>query len=59
MRYKDKEKEERRLILKENLVGQTVMANYGKTVYHKIVDIKFDDMSTIHFDTPEKSFTIP
>ena len=39
--HKDKEKEERRLILKEKLVGQSVMSNYGKTMYHKVTDIRF------------------
>lgn len=39
--HKDKDKDDRRMILKENLIGQTVMSNYGKTVYHRVADIKF------------------
>jgi hypothetical protein len=41
MIHKDKDRDDRRMILKEKLIGQTVMSNYGKTVYHRIADIKF------------------
>ncbi len=34
--HKDKEKEERRMILQGELVGKIIMTNYGKTSYHKI-----------------------
>ena len=46
------------MLLKESLVGQSVMSNYGKTVYHKIADIRFEEMSSIIFDTPEGSISI-
>lgn len=59
MIHKDKDKEEKRMLLKESLVGQTVMSNYGKTVYHKIADIRFEEMSSIVFDTPDGSINIP
>lgn len=57
--HKDKDKEEKRMILKECLVGQTVMSNYGKTVYHRIADIRFEEMSSITFDTPDGTLNIP
>lgn len=35
------------------------MSNYGKTVYHKIADVHFEEMSSIVLDTPEGSINIP
>jgi hypothetical protein len=35
------------------------MSNYGKTVYHRIADVRFEEMSSIVFDTPEGSTNIP
>jgi hypothetical protein len=55
---KDKTKEEKRMILKENLIGQTVMANYGKTVYHRVTDIKFEDMKTINVVNPTETLNL-
>lgn len=47
------------MILKEKLINQTVMSNYGKTVYHRITDLRFDDMSTINVTTPEETLNLP
>ena len=55
---KDKEKDERRMIIKEKLINQTVMSNYGRTVYHRITDLKFEDMSTINITTPEETMNL-
>jgi metal-dependent HD superfamily phosphatase/phosphodiesterase len=56
--HRDKDKDERRMLLKEKLVGQSVMSNYGKTVYHRVMDIRFEDMSTINVPTPEANLTL-
>ena len=34
--HKDKDKEERRTLLKNELINKIVMSNYGKSMYHKI-----------------------
>lgn len=34
--YKDKDKEEKRNIVKNELAGKIIMTNYGKTRYYKI-----------------------
>lgn len=45
--HQDKEKEERRLILQNELINKIVMTNYGKTSYHKIEEIVFQDLENI------------
>ena len=37
--HKDKDKEEKRNIIKGELIGKIVMSNYGKTQYYQINDI--------------------
>lgn len=48
-KHQDKSRDEKRLKLKEELVNQIVMTNYGKTQYYKIEDIVFEEMETITF----------
>ncbi len=38
---KNKERDEKRNILKQELIGQIIMTNYGKARYVKIVDLVF------------------
>ena len=38
---KNKERDEKRVILKEELINRIIMTNYGKTRYVKIVDVIF------------------
>lgn len=47
---KDKDKEERRQLVRNELINKIVMSNYGKTRYYKITDINFVDISTIKLD---------
>lgn len=37
--HKDKDKMEKRNILKEQLIQKIVMSNYGKTQYYQISDV--------------------
>lgn len=39
---RDKDRDEKRNILKETLIGQTIMTNYGKTRYLRIEDVIFE-----------------
>ena len=39
---KNKDRDEKRAILKTELVGQIIMTNYGKSRYLKISDVIFD-----------------
>jgi hypothetical protein len=45
--HQDKEKEEKRLILQNELSTKIVMTNYGKTCYHKIEEVVFQDLDSI------------
>ena len=44
--HNDKERDEKRSILKQELINKIVMTNYGKTRYVKITDIEFSDVDT-------------
>jgi len=37
--HKNKDKEERRQVIKAELIGKIVMSNYGKTQYYQVTDI--------------------
>jgi hypothetical protein len=55
----NKEKDEKRMILKSILLGQIVMTNYGKARYAKIIDILFDTVDgykLIGTDTTLRSY---
>lgn len=41
---KNKDRDEKRTILKTELVGQIIMTNYGKARYLKISDVIFDSI---------------
>jgi hypothetical protein len=45
--HRDKDKDERRQIVKTELINKIVMSNYGKTRYYKIEDIHFLEISSI------------
>lgn len=45
-----KDKEEKRNILKSELIGKIIMTNYGKTAYYKIEDIVFEEVESIILD---------
>lgn len=46
----DKDKAEKRNLLKAELVNSIIMTNYGKTRYHKIEDIVFADLEQYFLD---------
>jgi hypothetical protein len=48
--HKDKDKEEKRNILKTELIDKIVMSNYGKSNYYKISDIEFKDIESVYLD---------
>jgi len=48
--HKDKDKDEKRVLLKNEFINKIVMSNYGKSVYHKIVDLEFRDIETVMLD---------
>ena len=39
--HSDKERDEKRSILKQELINKIIMTNYGKTRYVRILDIEF------------------
>jgi hypothetical protein len=39
--HSGKDKDEKRNLLKAELINKTVMTNYGAMRYHKIIDIQF------------------
>ena len=49
-KHQDKSKEEKRALLRGELVDKTIMANYGKTRYFKIMDLKFEEVQSITFE---------
>lgn len=44
--HSEKDRDEKRSILKEELVNKIIMTNYGKTRYVKILDIEFGDIDS-------------
>jgi hypothetical protein len=42
--HQDKDKDEKRLILQNELQGKIIMTNYGRTSYHKIEEVVFQDL---------------
>lgn len=44
--------------MKNELVGKTVMTNYGKTNYHRISDILYMPMSEVMFNCEGKEISI-
>jgi aubergine-like protein len=51
--YRDLSKEEKRMHVKNGLVGMTVMSNYGKTNYYRVSDVQFNELETVIFDSSE------
>lgn len=39
---KNRDRDEKRIILKAELIGQIIMTNYGKSKYLKVIDVIFD-----------------
>lgn len=50
VKNRDKDKEERRQLVRAALVNAIVMANYGKTRYYRVVDILFADIAAIKLE---------
>lgn len=48
--HQEKDREERRNIIRNEFVSKIIMTNYGKTRYHKIDDIIFEDLDTVLLD---------
>ena len=44
---KHKERDEKRLILKTELLGKIIMTNYGKARYLKVIDVIFESVEEI------------
>ncbi len=44
---KDKDKEEKRNLVRQAIINTIVMSNYGKTRYYKIVDIHFKEIQSV------------
>ena len=42
--HKESSKEEKRNLIKVELIGKIIMSNYGQTRYHKIIDLEFKDI---------------
>jgi aubergine-like protein len=53
--HQEKEKEERRAILQGELVGKIVMTNYGKTSYHRIEEVVFQELDSVHLQDANMS----
>ena len=51
--HKDKDRDEKRLKVKEALVGKTVMTNYGKARYLRIDDVLFETIDNIKISGTE------
>lgn len=45
--HKGQERDEKRAILKNELIGQTIMTNYGKARYVRITDVIFETVNDI------------
>lgn len=52
---KNKDRDEKRNILKTELVGQIVMTNYGKSRYLKVSDVIFDTIDDFKLNGSETS----
>lgn len=48
--YQSKDREEKRQMVKEKLINQIVMTNYGKTRYVRIEDIEFKPLAEVLID---------
>ena len=49
-RNKELDKEEKRNLLRTELIGKVIMTNYGKTAYYRIEDIIFEDIDSIKLE---------
>lgn len=54
--HADKEREEKRAIVKNELINKIIMTNYGKTRYYKVIDIEFEDIDSVMI--PEENISI-
>lgn len=54
--HSDKERDEKRSILKQELINKIIMTNYGKTRYVRILDIEFSDIDATM--VPEENCSI-
>jgi hypothetical protein len=52
---KNKERDEKRTILKSELINQIVMTNYGKTRYVKIIDVVFDTVDDLKLNGKDQT----
>ena len=50
---RDKDRDVKRSILKDQLVGQTIMTNYGKTRYLRVVDVIFETVDEAKLENSE------
>ena len=53
--FKNLERDEKRLKVKDALVGKTVMTNYGKARYLRIDDILFDTIDNVKISGTDTS----
>ncbi len=53
--HQDKDKDEKRTILQGELQGKIVMTNYGKTSYHRIEEVVFQDLESIQLEDASMS----
>ena len=56
--HKDKDRDERRQLLKAELIEKIVMSNYGKTRYYRISDIIFKHLDEVLFEHDGKQISI-
>lgn len=56
--HKSKEKDERRAIVKSEIIDKIVMSNYGKTRYHRILDVEFQDLETVMITSKTSSMSL-
>ena len=48
--HREQAKEEKRNLLKTELIDKIVMSNYGKSLYYKICDIEFKEIESVILD---------
>jgi hypothetical protein len=56
MKNSNKDRDEKRIILKNMLLGQIIMTNYGKSRYVKVIDILFQTVDDYKLN--EKDITL-
>ena len=57
-RNRDLPKEQKRDMTKNELIGQTVMTNYGKPCYYRIEDVLFEPMEDVILSVGEEEMNI-